>query len=84
MAARVRDAARGPVSEMELIVPLSDGRTINILENRADILERTYENESARLKVRIGQRQIDRLRAAGAQMRVVGEVTRPASAWRSL
>lgn len=78
---RIRDAARGEIRELEIIVPLSDGRTVSILENRAEILDRRYDNSDVRLKVRLGQRQIDRLRAAGSQFRIVGESTRPETAW---
>jgi hypothetical protein len=78
----VRDAATGAMIELELVVPLSDSRTISILENRAEIVDRQYENGAARLKVRIGRRQLDRLRSAGSRFQIVGEAT-TTPAWRT-
>jgi GTP-binding protein HflX len=82
LIARVRDAATGAMLELELVVPLSDSRTISILENRAEIVDRQYENGAARLKVRIGRRQLDRLRSAGSRFQIVGEAT-TTPAWRT-
>ena len=78
---RVRAAARGDIRELELVVPLSDSRTISVLENRADILDRAYERNAVRLRVRLGQRQLDRLRSAGARITIVGEPMESAPAW---
>jgi len=79
---RVRTAARGPMREIDVVVPLSESRTVNVLETRAEILDRSYEGQSVRLRVRIGQRLIERLRASGARFRIVGEPPPEAPAWR--
>jgi GTPase len=67
---RLREAARGQVQELEITVPLSDARTIHTIENRAEVLERQYRDGEVTLKTRIGSRQLDQLRSAGARMRV--------------
>jgi GTP-binding protein HflX len=82
LIARVSDAARGPIQQLELTIPLSDSRTISILENRAEILDRRYDDGVAHLKVRIGRRQLDRLRSAGSRFQIVGEAT-TTPAWRA-
>jgi GTPase len=67
---RVRDAARGQIRELSITVPLSDSKTIHTIENRAEILDRDYHDGEVTLKARIGSRQLDQLRSAGARMRV--------------
>jgi len=63
----VRDASRGTTRELEMIIPHADGRTLNYLETRAVILERTYENEGVKLRVRLGKRQFAELQAMGTK-----------------
>lgn len=67
---RVRDAARGEMQDLYITVPLSDARTIHTIENRAQVLDRQYQDSEVTLRTRIGSRQLDRLRSAGAKMRV--------------
>ena len=69
---RVRAAARGPVRRLRLTLPLADAKHIDAVEKRADIEDRVYENGSVTLTARIGQRQLDQLRAAGARLEVEG------------
>ena len=57
----VRDAVLGPIREVTLVVPLRDSRTVHLLETRAEVLERDYDGTEARLRVRVGQRLLDRL-----------------------
>ncbi|MEZ6243100.1 MAG: GTPase HflX [Phycisphaerales bacterium] len=68
LAARVRDAARGELGVYDIRVPLSDSKTIHTIENRGEVLDRTYEDSGVVLRARIGSRQLDQLRAAGARM----------------
>ncbi len=79
--ALVRDAARGPVRERTITVELRDSRTVHILENRGEVLERTYGDGNVTLRVRIGQRQVDQLRSAGARMVIAGEPPPERSPW---
>lgn len=69
----VRTVSTGDVRELELSIPLSDAKTIHTIENRAEVLDREYENGAVRLRVRIGSRQLDQLRAGGARITVVEE-----------
>jgi GTPase len=66
----VRSAARGVIQELLITVPLSDAKTIHTIENRGEVLERVYNGSEVRLRARIGRRQLDQLRSAGARMRV--------------
>ncbi len=67
---RVREAVRGEVQELRITVPLSDSRTVHTIENRAEVLERVYEDGTVILRAKIGRRQLDQLRAAGAKMTI--------------
>jgi len=67
---RVRQIAVGPIEELTLSLPLSEGRTIHRLETVGEVLDREYNGQEVRLRVRLGRRQLDRLRARGAQLRV--------------
>jgi len=67
---RVRAAARGQMREALLTLPIADAKSINTIENRAEVLERRYNTDLVTLRVRIGDRQLAQLRSAGARMRV--------------
>ncbi len=67
---RVRSAAMGAVGVYDIRVPLSDSKTVHTIENRGEVLDRTYENGEVTLRARIGSRQLDQLRAAGARMQL--------------
>jgi GTPase len=70
----VRDAARGPVRELAITVPLADAKTIHTIENRGEVTDRRYNDDgTVTIAARIGQRQIDQLRSAGARMTIDGE-----------
>ncbi len=70
LATRVRELARGTVRERTITLPLSDAKHVDTIEKRAEVLERTYENGEVTYRVRIGDRQVAQLRAAGARMTV--------------
>lgn len=63
----VRDASRGRTRELDMNVPHSDGKTLHFLETRAVILHRDYTNDGVKLRVKLGQRQLDQLQAMGTQ-----------------
>jgi GTP-binding protein HflX len=71
----VRDAARGGMRRLRIAVDMSDGKAINFLETRAQVLDRQYEGRNAVYLVLIGTRQLDQLHAMGAKIQVVDEVT---------
>jgi 50S ribosomal subunit-associated GTPase HflX len=67
---RVREAVRGVIEELRITVPLADSRTVHTIENRGEVLERTYQDGTVTLRAKIGRRQLDQLRSAGARMEV--------------
>lgn len=73
----VREIATGAERELDLTIPLADAKTIHTIENRATVLDRTYENGAVRMRVRIGARQLDQLRAAGARITINDNSTIP-------
>jgi len=68
---RVNAAAQGRTEELTLEIPLADAKTVHTIENRGEVLERSYEDGVVRLRVRMGSRVLDQLRSAGARMRVL-------------
>ncbi len=62
---RVREAARGRQQTMDLTLSMADGKAIHFLENRAEVLDRRYDLDTMTLTVRIGDRQLARLKAMG-------------------
>jgi len=68
---RVREQQRGGLKQMTLRVPLSEGKAMTFLENRAEIHEREYDATFVTLKLTIGQRLLDQLRATGARFEQV-------------
>jgi GTP-binding protein HflX len=71
---RVLAMAQGPVRTVRITVPMSAGRAVQMIETRAQVLERHYEDGTALLRCRIGQRSLDQVRsAAGGGIRVEEE-----------
>ncbi len=68
LADLVRSAAVGELALYDIRVPLADSKTVHTIENRGEVLDRTYEGSEVTLRARIGSRQLDQLRAAGARM----------------
>jgi GTPase len=67
----VRVSQRGRELHLHLRLPLSEGKALHTLENRAVIHERHYDALHVTLEVTIGSRQLDQLRAGGARFEVV-------------
>ena len=68
---RVRLLAQGEIRERLITVPTSDGRSVHLLETRGEVLDRAYENGAVTLRMKIGARELDRIRAGGARIDVV-------------
>lgn len=68
---RVIEISVGPIEELDLTIPLSDSKTVHTIENRAQVLDRTYDEKSVTLRTRIGKNQLAKLRSAGARMWVM-------------
>jgi GTP-binding protein HflX len=67
---RIAARARGEVRELFLTLPLTESKAINIIENKAEVLDREYIDSSVRLRARIGERQLERLRVGGVRVLV--------------
>jgi GTP-binding protein HflX len=63
---RVRQTQAGLFTELVLRVPMTEGKAISFIENRAEVRDRQYDSTHVDLNVRIGRRQLDQLRAMGA------------------
>jgi len=70
---RVRRIEAGTVQELTLSLDAAEGKAIHYLENRADVLDRQYENQRVMMQVRIGQRQLDQLRSIGETLQLPAE-----------
>jgi GTP-binding protein HflX len=64
----VRDYQKGQLLEVTLRLSQIDGKSLNFLEQRSKVLDRQYEDSHVDMKVVIGKRQLDQLRATGAKM----------------
>ncbi len=67
---RVLAAARQGVVEAVLTCPAKDGKTIQRIENRGEVLSRDYDNGKASFRVRIGRRQLDQLKSGAVSLKV--------------
>jgi GTP-binding protein HflX len=63
-------AAQGSVEDLRITIPLSDSRTVHVIENRGVVSDRDYTDDAVTLSVRIGTRQLAQLRSAGARMSI--------------
>jgi GTP-binding protein HflX len=72
LAEVVRGHLQGGVRQVKITAPMSDGRTIALIERRCEVLDRSYDDGQVHLTVRVGRRQVDELLAQGAQMRING------------
>lgn len=79
--ALVRDRSRGEVRELRLTLPLSDAKAIDMIEKRTEVSDREYGDGCVTITTQIGSRQIQQLRAAGAQLRIEGESCSEAGKW---
>ncbi len=75
LADRVRRQATGGNMDLTVRLPMSEGKALNFLENRATVHDRRYDTTHVTLRLTIGQRQLDQLKASGA----VFETVEPAS-----
>ena len=67
---RVKSHSIGDIQELDIVVPLSDSKTIHTIENRTTVTDREYIDHFVKLRTKIGTRQLEALRASGAQMTV--------------
>ncbi len=67
---RVKNNSVGQLQELDITIPLSESKTIHLIENRTKVTDRDYNDQSVTLRTKIGSRQLAHLRAKGAQMTV--------------
>ncbi len=67
---RVREAMRGQTHELDITLAMADGKALNFLEHRASVLDRSYDDDRITMRVRIGTRQLDELRAMNTSARL--------------
>lgn len=67
----VRERSRGRELELTLRLPLAEGKAATFLENRARIHHREYDTTCATLNLTLGERQLQQLRATGADLEVI-------------
>lgn len=68
LTSMVRDASLGDIEELDVTLPLSDSRTITIIEKQATVISRNYDGPNVTIRAKIGRRQLARLRSAGARL----------------
>jgi len=67
---RVLGVMRGRIQVVSITIPLADSKTVHVIEKRCEVLDRKYAGDAVTLRARIGQRQLDELRARGAQLTI--------------
>ena len=67
----VREHATGGNVDLTLRLPMNEGKAMNFIENRATVHDRDYDTTHVTLKITIGKRQLDQLKATGARFDVV-------------
>ncbi len=77
----VRSLLHGQQHELTLSIPLADGKAINYLENRAQVLDRQYDSDRVTMTVRIGQRQLDQLRSMGSSIELPDDAATAKKGW---
>ncbi|MBX3386245.1 MAG: GTPase HflX [Phycisphaeraceae bacterium] len=70
--------ADGGLIEAEISLPMADGRTMQRLETKAEVLDRAYEGDTATVRVRIGRRQLSQVLTGtrGVSVRELGPAGR--------
>jgi GTP-binding protein HflX len=72
LSARVKELMKGPLREVSLEAPMSDGRLMDFLEKRTEVLERSWTETTSVYRVRIGRRQVEQLLARGSSFTLDG------------
>jgi len=67
----VLEHAQGLVEDLLVTLPMADARSVSTLEHKGQVLARSYQGDRVTLRVKIGRRQLDQLRSAGAQLEVL-------------
>jgi GTP-binding protein HflX len=68
---RVRTHLRGGEMDVTIRLPMADGKAMHFLENRSKVHDRQYDTTHVRMRVTIGRRQLEVLRAMGSDFELV-------------
>ena len=81
---RVLGLAQQGLVEAEITIPMSEGKSMQRLENRARVIERRYDDTGTNvtMHVRIGRRQLDMLRSSARGITVVELNGKPGAKWQ--
>ncbi|MSR18582.1 MAG: GTPase HflX [Phycisphaerales bacterium] len=73
----LRDAVRGKVLgewvELLIEIPLAEGRTVDFLERRTQVIERDYTETSVLLRTKLSRRHLEQLAASGSRSTIGGK-----------
>lgn len=74
---QVLQAVRQGIVEADVTVPLRDGKALQRLETRAQVLDRQYTDDGLQvtMRVRIGRRQLDQIRSGSPTLRITERAT---------
>ncbi len=64
LRARTLAIMQGEIRECEVSLPMGAGKAIDFVERRLEVLEREYDGDRIRLRVRLGRRQAEQLATA--------------------
>jgi GTP-binding protein HflX len=82
LADAVRLAMRGDERQLDITMDIADGQSIQFIEHGATVLDRDYTDATVTMTVRIGTRQLDRLRSMGTTAQWPGK-TPEVAGWRA-
>ncbi len=72
LAEVVRARLRAGERQVKITAAMADGRSVALIEKRAVVLDRVYQDGQVDLTVRLGRRQVEELLAEGARMQING------------
>ena len=73
LRSRILDEVRGELREVKCLIPLSEGKLVDLFEKRTEVLEREYSTPGmVELRARVGRRQLELFLAGGASFTVEG------------
>ncbi len=80
LAEAVRDHLAGGAREVTVTADPADGRTLSLVEDRSEVIGRSYRDGTAELTVRAARRQLEEIVARGGKIRINGDEPREAIA----
>ncbi len=72
LAEAVRGHVSGELRRVKVTADLADGKTLALLEQRCEILDRRYGDGQVEMSVRVGRRKVQEMLARGARIRIDG------------